>query len=92
MLPKDQAEKMYDLWQEFECCETSEAKFARTMDNLQPMMLNSATDGKAWKEHNVKLEQILKRNKSTPKGSEILWQYAYENFIKPHIEKGNIIE
>ena len=44
---------MRSLWEEFEACETKEAKFARTMDNLQPVMLNDATDGKAWEEHDV---------------------------------------
>jgi len=50
MLPSDQREKMRTLWEEFEACETKEAKFARSMDNIQPMMLNAATDGKAWQE------------------------------------------
>lgn len=92
LLPEDQAEKLFDLWQEFEAGETQEAKFAHTMDNIQPMMLNAATDGKAWQEHKVKLSQILGRNANTAKGSEILWEYSYENFINPHIEKGHIIE
>ena len=41
-------EKMMNLWLEFESGETAEAKFAHTMDNIQPAMLNDATDGKAW--------------------------------------------
>lgn len=39
---------MMNLWLEFESGETAEAKFAHTMDNIQPAMLNDATDGKAW--------------------------------------------
>ena len=92
MLPEEQGKKLYDLWLEFEAQETSEAKFARTMDNLQPMMLNAATDGKAWVEHGVYLDQILGRNAHTAEGSEILWEYARENFIQPHIEAGHIRE
>lgn len=90
MLPEDQAEKMRNLWEEFEQNETPEAHFAHTMDNLQPVMLNAATDGKAWKEHGVYLNQILKRNQITPIGSEILWKYSLENFIQPNVEKGRI--
>ena len=56
MLPSDQREKMRALWEEFEACETREAKFARSMDNIQPMMLNAATDGKAWEEHEVRFK------------------------------------
>lgn len=39
---------MRDLWEEFESCETPEAKFARCMDNLQPILLNDKTGGKSW--------------------------------------------
>lgn len=92
LLPEKQGRKLYDLWQEFEERKTPEAKFARVMDNLQPMMLNAATDGKAWEEHQVELNQILKRNEHTPEGSELLWEYARENFIKPSLDSGKIIQ
>ena len=92
LLPKDQGEKLYALWREFEEQKTPEAKFARTMDNIQPMMLNAATDGKAWTEHQVKLSQILKRNAHTADGSQILWDYAKENFLQTNLEAGTIIK
>ena len=60
------------------------------MDNLQPMMLNAATDGKAWVEHAVQLSQITKRNERTAEGSEVLWEYAKEKFINPNVENGKI--
>lgn len=90
MLPEDQGKKMKDLWEEFETCESKEARFARTMDNLQPIMLNDATDGKAWEEHNVHLDQVMGRNKNTHKGSEVLWKYALEHFISPNVVKGHL--
>ena len=90
LLPPDQCEKFKKIWEEFEARETKEARFARTMDNLQPVMLNDATDGKAWVEHGVHLEQIMKRNQNTAEGSETLWEYAYQNFILPNVEKGRI--
>lgn len=91
LLPADQGSRLKALWQEFEACETKEAKFARTMDNIQPLMLNHATDGKAWVEHGVHLSQILNRNQRTPRGSEVLWEYAHTNFIQPNVENGHII-
>lgn len=90
LLPEDQGQKFRALWEEFEACETKEAKFARTMDNVQPIMLNSATEGKSWSERGVKLSQILKRNERTKDGSEVLWDYSFENFIKPNVEAGRI--
>ena len=92
MLPEDQKQKFRQLWEEFETAETPEAKFARAMDNVQPIMLNSATDGKSWEERGIRLSQILRRNQITPEGSEKLWDYMQENFIKPNVENGKIIK
>ena len=92
MLPEDQAVEMMDLWEEFEAGESKEARFARTMDNFQPMMLNDATEGRAWEEHNVAASKILKRNERTPKGSETLWNYAKENFLEKNVRLGHIID
>lgn len=90
LLPEDQAKKMFDLWNEFEERKTAEAKFARVLDNFQPVMLNAATDGRMWVENGVHLEQILKRNEKTHEGSEVLWKYMYEHFIMPNVEKKRI--
>ena len=90
ILPEDQQKKFREIWEEFEAGETPEAKFARTMDNIQPMMLNDATGGKAWMEHGVKLAQIMGRNKVTPDGSKILWDYARQEIIEANVEKGTI--
>lgn len=92
LLPKDQRDKLRNLWEEFEEARTPEAKFARTMDNIQPLVLNDATDGKAWKEHGIRLSQILARNVNTAKGSKELWDYAKEHWIDENVKKGNIIE
>lgn len=92
LLPSDQGEKLRALWDEFEEGVTPEAKFAHTMDNIQPTMLNAATDGKSWKEKGVHLSQILNRNSNTADGSQTLWEYSLQHFIEPNIEKGNIIE
>lgn len=90
LLPEDQAEKLKGLWEEFEEGETAEARFAHTMDNIQPMMLNAATDGKAWEERGIRLSQVLGRNRNTAGGSETLWNYALEHFIRPNVEKGRL--
>ena len=92
MLPKDQGVKLRALWEEFEERKTPEARFARTMDNIQPMMLNAASDGKSWTEHNVHLQQVLNRNLHTAEGSEELWDYCKERFIEPNVENGRIIK
>ena len=45
LLPEDQARELRALFEEFEAYETPEAKFARAMDNFQPLMLNVSNDG-----------------------------------------------
>ena len=92
MLPEDQAEKFRALWDEFEARKTKEARFARVMDNIQPLILNAATDGKSWVEHAVHLSQILKRNEKTAEGSAVLWDYAREHFVEPNLQAGRIID
>ena len=91
ILPEDQAKYFRSLWDEFEEEETAEARFAHVLDNIQPMILNDASDGKAWKEHQVKLSQILQRNQNTAKGSKADWKYAREQILEKHIAEGNIL-
>ena len=90
MLPDDLASRFRGLWDEFESEETAEAKFAHTLDNFQPMMLQAATDGRAWKEGGRRLSEVLRRNARTAEGSKTLWNYAEEHFIRPQIEKGHL--
>lgn len=44
---------MRGLWDEFEERRTPEAKFARTLDNVQPVMLNNASCGKAGRKRSA---------------------------------------
>lgn len=89
ILPQDQAELLWGLWNEFEEGETAEAKFANTLDKVQPLTLNHRTGGISWKEHDIKAEQVMKRNKRTPEGSKVLWEYC-QKIIDENIENGNL--
>ena len=87
LLPEDQREAIRGLWDEFEENTTPEARFANTLDKIQPLMLNHASGGKSWVEHGVHHEQVYQRNERTHEGSEKLWEYAEEHFIRPNIGK-----
>ena len=91
MLPEDQRNECRALWEEFEAMETPEAKFANTLDKVQPMLLNDASKGKSWREHGIKKEQVLNRNARTKEGSETLWEYVRQ-LIEENVKKGNIAE
>lgn len=89
ILPEDQAKEMRDVWEEFENGMTPEAKFARTLDKVQPVMLNDATGGLAWREHGVYVDKVLQRNANTKDGSKVLWEYV-KMLIERNVEKGNL--
>ncbi len=91
MLPEDQKQEYRALWEEFEKRETPEAKFANTLDRVQPVLLNNASGGKSWREHGIKKEQVIGRNQTTHEGSEALWEYI-RNIIEENTQKGNILE
>ncbi len=91
LLPDDQGEELSALFREFNERQTPESKFAHVMDNLQPMMLNDATGGKAWVEHDVHIDQILARNEVTHEGSEELWEYAKEHWLDKGVANGTIL-
>ncbi|HJD28642.1 MAG TPA: HD domain-containing protein [Candidatus Blautia avicola] len=89
ILPEDQAKKFRQLWEEFEAYETPEAKFAHVCDNVQPLMLNDATDGLAWREHDVKKSQVLRRNSRTGEGSQVMMEYI-NKILDKNVESGNL--
>ncbi|MFP4698387.1 MAG: HD domain-containing protein [Eubacteriales bacterium] len=91
ILPKDQAEELFDLWEEFEERETKEAKFASVLDRIQPILLNYTADGKSWKENRVSKQMVIARNKHTNEGSKIIWNYI-ETIIDEATEKGFLID
>jgi putative hydrolase of HD superfamily len=87
MLPGPQASELIAIWEEFEAGETSEARFARAMDRLEPLLQNSSNSGGTWKEFGVKYEKVYEKKKVIREGSEALWTYA-EALINESVEKG----
>lgn len=64
LLPDDQHDEFYALWREFEDSNTPEARFAAVLDRIQPLLLNYTKHGISWKEHGIRKEQVLNRNKT----------------------------
>ncbi len=89
ILPQEQKEEMIALFDEFEAFETAEAKFARAMDNLQPLLLNNSNDGDDWRDHQVTLEQVYQRQSKTRLGSEKLFEVT-DQLLKENVKKGSL--
>lgn len=91
LLPEDQRDRMFELFREFEEGESAEARFAKALDNVQPVMLNDASDGRDWREKGIRLSQAIERQRRTARGSRILWEEVSKPMIRRNIDKGNII-
>ena len=89
MLPEEQGNTLRMLWEEFEAMETPEAKFANAMDKIQPVLLTDRAQGKSWREHQVRMSQIMERNARTHEGSEVLWDYI-RNVLEKNADAGFI--
>ena len=89
LLPEDQREELVALFDEFEACETAEAKYAHAMDNLQPLILNHSNGGGDWREHGVSAQQVYQRQSRTRLGSEKLFEVT-DRILKEHIQAGNL--
>lgn len=89
LLPQDQGAELRALFDEFEAYESPEARFAHTMDNFQPMLLNCSNDGSDWKEHGIGISQVNKRNEKTGTGSKEIWSYM-QKMMQKQVEKGSL--
>ncbi len=90
MLPEDQKDEFIALFEEFEACESPEARFAKAMDNLQPLILNNSNGGTDWQEHGIAAAQVHKRQDKTKLGSETLYKVT-EDIIQKNVEKGSLL-
>ncbi|WP_343707958.1 HD domain-containing protein [Flavobacterium sp.] len=87
LLPEKQKEEFISIWEEFEAGETNEAKFARSMDRLEPLLQNTSNNGGTWKEFGVKYDKVYEKKSIIKEGSKSIWNYA-EGLINESVEKG----
>jgi putative hydrolase of HD superfamily len=76
LLPPGQAAAFRGLWDEFEERRTPEARFARGLDRLQPMLANLKAGGGTWQEHGITADQVLVKVRLIEEGSPALGRYA----------------
>jgi putative hydrolase of HD superfamily len=87
LLPENQAAELISIWEEFEAGETNEAKFARSMDRLEPLLQNTSNNGGTWKEFGVNYQKVYEKKSVIKEGSNDLWNYA-EGLINESVAKG----
>ncbi|GAB6180881.1 HD domain-containing protein [Desulfotomaculum defluvii] len=90
LLPADQAQEIYDLWQEFEQMTTPEACFAACLDRIQPFILNYHTKGHTWQRPGINSTKVYKRAEVIKENSPVLWEFVQE-LIEDSIAKGYLV-
>ena len=89
LLPAEQGKELLTLWNEFEEARTPAARFAKALDRLQPLFLNTLTDGGTWTENGVTKQQVMERYGPTIEaGSPLLWQEASRKVSTTLIQPG----
>ncbi|AUD06639.1 HD domain-containing protein [Spirosoma pollinicola] len=87
LLPSSQASELLSIWEEFEEQKTAEAKFARAMDRLEPLLQNVSNNGGTWREFEIGFDQVYQKKQAIQYGSESIWAYA-EQLLSESVESG----
>jgi putative hydrolase of HD superfamily len=76
LLPRDLSTDLRALWEEFEAADTSDARFAKSLDRVQPVMANLMSGGGTWSTYNVTFDQLQSRvGVKIAKGAPVLWDW-----------------
>ena len=82
MLPTEQGAELRALWMEFDAMETPDARFAATIDRLQPLMLNCKTEGQLgggpWARSETTSEKVIARASVGKDAAPQLWELSVE--------------
>jgi putative hydrolase of HD superfamily len=77
LLPADLRDSLRALWEEFEAAETPDARFAKSLDRVQPVMANLQSGGGTWASYNVTFDQLESRvGSKIARGAPALWTWV----------------
>ena len=86
-LPSDQQESFLGLWQEFETGISMEAKYARVLDALVPLLNHLEVAQPHDNPHGLTKSQVIAKKSFIKETSETLWELAQE-VIDQSVAKG----
>ena len=79
LLPADLRDGFRTLWDEFEAAETPDARFAKSLDRVQPVMANLQSGGGTWATYEVTFDQLDSRvGVKIARGAPALWDWVKE--------------
>ena len=86
-LPSDQQDSFLELWQEFETGISIEAKYARVLDALVPLLNHLEVAQPHDNPHGLTKSQVVAKKSFIQETSETLWELAQE-VIDRSVAKG----
>ncbi|AOY00476.1 HD family hydrolase [Jeongeupia sp. USM3] len=70
LLPDDTGRALFALWHDFSHGSDDDARFARAIDRVMPMLQNINNRGQSWREHGIGVSQVVAMNQ--PKVEPVL--------------------
>jgi putative hydrolase of HD superfamily len=91
LLPEKQFQTFNQLWLEFEDAQTVDARFAKAIDSILPLLQNMRNEGGSWVRHKVNKSQVMKRNRFLEGLAPELWLYVCQQ-IDYAVEQGWLVD
>ena len=76
LLPGNQKNELLALWNEYEARQTPEARYAKAVDSLLPLLQTTANGGEAWRKHGITRDQVLDAKRCIADSSQAMWKLA----------------
>ena len=87
LLPEEKYLNMKNLWLEFEKGQSAEARYARVIDALVPLINHLEVSELNYNPDNISADMVLEKKKFIKSESEELWKLT-EDLIQESVEKG----
>ena len=87
LLPEEKYLNMKNLWLEFEKGQSAEARYARVIDALVPLINHLEVSQLNYNPDNISADMVLEKKKFIKSESEELWKLT-EDLIQESVEKG----
>ena len=87
ILPNHQCGLLKELWLEFETGDSEEARYARVIDALVPLINHLFVSEKGFNPDNISSKKVLEKKKFIEQESTALWELVQE-LVTLSIEKG----
>lgn len=87
LLPADQSQQLIDLWVEFETGASPEARFAKALDKLEPLLQNASNKGGTWSEFDIGYDKVYNNQHAIAASSSTIWKYA-QSLIDDCVKQG----